>query len=229
MSPIMKAGGVALMLVAGMICRAEVQSAAPVQVLGLGTPFADGTVEAGALKGATCAACHGPNGNSINPQWPKLAGQNAVYVAEQLRLFKAGVRLNPIMLGMATTLNDKDIDNVAVYYQAQTPVGAEADATLWQAGEKLYRFGDPTREIPACTACHGPEGRGNSLAGYPALRAQYADYVTKQLTDYASGARYGAARPGAPASRNGYMMQTIAKRLNGDDIKSVAAYVQGLR
>ena len=117
-----------------------------------------------------CTACHGPNGNSTNPQFPKLAGQNAVYIAEQLHLFKAGVRANAVMYGLSLTLSDQDIDNVAVYFQSQTPVGGEAPATAYQAGENIYRYGDPARGIPACTACHGPVGRGNLLSGYPALR-----------------------------------------------------------
>jgi cytochrome c553 len=97
------------------------------------------------------------------------------------------------------------------------------------AGESLYRYGDPARAIPACTACHGPVGRGNSLADYPALRAQFADYVVKQLGDFASGARYSGAKPGAPTSRNGDLMTTVAKRLNGDDIKALGTYIQGMR
>jgi cytochrome c553 len=108
-------------------------------------------------------------------------------------------------------------------------MGGEADASMWQAGENLYRFGDPAREIPACTACHGPVGRGNAVADYPALRAQFADYVTKQLNDFASGARYSGAKAGAPTSRNGEMMATIAKRLKSEDIKELAAYIQGMR
>jgi cytochrome c553 len=98
-----------------------------------------------------------------------------------------------------------------------------------RAGENLYRYGDPSREIPACTACHGPVGRGNALADFPQLRAQFADYVAKQLDGFASGARYSGAKPGAPTSRNGYMMATIAKRLNADDIKALGAYIQGMR
>ncbi len=133
------------------------------------------------------------------------------------------------MLKIVSTLSDKDIDSVAVYFQEQTPVGGEADAALAQAGENLYRFGDPSREIPSCTSCHGPVGRGNSVADYPALRAQFADYVVKQLGDFASGARYSGAKPGAATSRNGYMMTTIAKRLNSEDIKDLAAYIQGMR
>ncbi len=229
MSPVTKAGWITLVAALALISGAAVQSATADEALGQGTPFADGTVEAGTLKATTCSACHGPNGNSTTAVWPKIAGQNAVYIAEQLQLFKAGVRVNPDMIKMVSTLSDKDIDSVAVFYQAQTPVGGEADASMWHAGEALYRFGDPARDIPACTACHGPVGRGNSVSDYPALRAQFADYVAKQLNDFASGARYSGAKPGAPTSRNGYMMTTVAKRLNSEDIKELAAYIQGMR
>lgn len=201
-------------------------SAAPTLTL---YPYGDGTVEAGAAKVATCTACHGPNGNSTNPMWPRLAGQNAVYVDEQLHLFKDGVRTNPVMMPMATTLSDKDIDNISVYYENQTPVGGEADPSYWKAGQQLYMTGDPQRAIPACVACHGPVGRGNLASGYPALRAQHAEYVIKQLQDFASGARYAGAGPNKPHSRNGEMMSTIAKLLTPQDMRNVASYVQGMR
>jgi cytochrome c553 len=229
MSPFTKAGWIGLVSTMVLISGAAVQSAAAVEALAQGTPFADGTVEAGATKAGTCSACHGPNGNSTTAVWPKIAGQNAVYIAEQLQLYKTGVRVNPDMLKIVNSLSNKDLDSVAVFFQAQTPVGGEADASAWQGGENLYRFGDPSREIPACTACHGPAGRGNTVSDYPALRAQFADYVTKQLTDFASGSRYSGAKPGAPTSRNGEMMATIAKRLTSTDIKQVAAYIQGMR
>jgi cytochrome c553 len=229
MAPFTKAGWVALVTAMVLSSGAAVQSAVADAALGQGTPFVDGTVDGGALKAATCSACHGPNGNSTTAQWPKIAGQNAVYLAEQLQLFKAGVRVNPDMAKIVNVLSDKDMDNVAAFFQAQTPVGGEANPTVWEAGEHLYRFGDPSRDIPACTACHGPVGRGNTLADYPALRAQFADYVAKQLNDFASGARYSGAKAGASTSRNGYMMATIAKRLNSDDIKDVAAFIQGMR
>ena len=152
----------------------------------------------GATKAAVCRACHGPQGNSANPDWPRLAGQSAVYIAAQLHLFRAGVRDNPMMKPMAAALSDQDIGDLAVYYEAQTPRGLEADPSYWKAGEALYVSGDPARDVPACVACHGPVGRGNLAAGYPALRAQQSVYVIKQLNDYASGARYtgGAARSG---------------------------------
>ena len=180
-------------------------------------PFAKGTAAAGA------------NGNSTNPEWPKLAGQSAVYIAEQLRLFRSGARDNPVMKPLATNLSDQDISDLAVYYEAQTPVGLEADPSYWKAGQALYMRGDKARDIPACVACHGPGGRGNLAAGYPALRAQQSVYVVKQLSDYASGARYKGAKNQDTASRNGVMMLTVAKRLSQTEIRDVASYLQGLR
>jgi cytochrome c553 len=191
-------------------------------------PFAHGTIANGATKSAVCSACHGPNGNSVNPDWPRLAGQSAVYVAEQLRLFRSGLRANPVMQPLAATLSDQDINDLAVYYEAQTPTGLEADPSYWQGGQALYVRGDRAREVPACIACHGPVGRGNLAAGYPALRAQQSVYVVKQLNDYASGARYAGPNP-PQASRNGTMMFTVAKRLTPEQIRDVASYVQGMR
>ncbi len=191
-------------------------------------PFTNGKVADGATKAALSAACHGPNGNSANPDWPRLAGQNAVYIAEQLRLFRSGARDNPTMALLAAALKDQDIDDLAVYYEAQTPTGLEADPSYWKAGEGVYLSGDRARDVPACVACHGPVGRGNLAAGYPALRAQQSVYVVKQLNDYVSGARYAGAN--APAGDpNAVMMLTIAKRLTPEEIRDVASYVQGMR
>jgi cytochrome c553 len=182
--------------------------------------FAEGSAEAGATKAAVCLACHGPNGNSSNPEWPNLAGQGARYVTEQLKLFRDGKRINPVMMPMAAGLSDQDIADLAAYYASQSPVGLEADPSYWQAGEKLYRGGDPSRQVPACIACHGPVGRGNVPAAYPALRAQHSVYTQKQLTDYAAGTRPGA---------NAAIMQTIAQRMTAEDIRNVASYIQGMR
>jgi cytochrome c553 len=132
------------------------------------------------------------------------------------------------MKPLAASLSDQDIDDLSVYYEAQTPAGLEADPSYWRAGEALYLRGDRAQEVPACVACHGPVGRGNLAAGYPALRAQQSVYIVKQLNDYASGARYSGANP-AGASRNGMMMFTIAKRLSAEQIRDVASYVQGMR
>ncbi|HEY0766435.1 MAG TPA: c-type cytochrome [Steroidobacteraceae bacterium] len=201
---------------------------APTPAATTDVPFTHGKLADGATKSAVCSACHGPNGNSVNPEWPRLAGQSAVYIAEQLRLFRSSVRANPIMQPLAASLSDQDIDDLAVYYEAQTPTGLEADPSYWQGGQALYVRGDRAREVPACAACHGPVGRGNLAAGYPALRAQQSVYVMKQLNDYASGARYTGPNS-LQASRNGTMMFTLAKRLTPEQIRDVASYVQGMR
>jgi cytochrome c553 len=211
---------------------AATPAAAPVAAAGappdMDAPFTQGNAANGASKAAVCASCHGPNGNSVNPEWPRLAGQSAVYIAEQLRLFRAGVRNNPVMKPLAATLTDQDIDDLAVYYEGQTPQGLEADPSYWKAGEALYLRGDRTHEVPGCVACHGPVGRGNLAAGYPALRAQQSVYMVKQLNDYAKGTRYGGPNP-LTASRNGVMMFTIAKRLSPEQMRDVASYLQGMR
>ncbi len=191
-------------------------------------PYIDGSVKAGAAKASTCFACHGPKGNSINPAFPRLAGQNAAYLVEQLRLFRSGIRQNPMMSAMASGLTDQDIDNLAVYFAAQTPTGLQADRASWKAGRALYRSGDRKRDIPACVACHGPTGRGNPAAGYPALGAQQSAYVVAQLQSYANGTRYSGPHS-TTATPNSIMMFTIARRLSPAQMQAVASYVQGLQ
>ena len=213
----------------GLLLGAWIQAAPAAAPALPGTPYDHGSVQNGASKAAVCFGCHGPNGNSANPAWPTLAGQSAVYVAEQLRLFRAHVRDNPVMMPLAAGLADADIDDLAVFFAAQTPTGLEADPSYWKAGQMVYLRGDTSRSIPACTACHGPIGRGNLAAGYPALRGQQSVYTMKQLNDYAQGSRYAGANAQNPASPNGYIMTTIAKRLTPEDIRNVASYVQGLR
>ena len=190
-----------------------------------------GSADAGATKAAVCTACHGVNGNSSNPEWPNLAGQNAAYVREQLAMFKARKRINEIMYPIVKDMSDQDFADVAVYFAAQTPTGLEADPSYWKAGEALYKSGDPARNIPACTACHGPSGQGVAGAGYPALRAQHSVYTVKQLQDYLTKNRYRDATDAAIVNqtRNSAMMTTIAARLSPEDIRNLASYLQGLR
>lgn len=190
-----------------------------------------GSADAGATKAAVCTACHGVNGNSANPEWPSLAGQNAVYIREQLGMFKARKRNNPIMQPMVDPLTDQDIADLAAFFSVQTPAGLEADPSYWKAGEALYRSGDTTRSIPACTACHGPAGQGNAGSGYPALRAQHSVYTVKQLQDYLTKNRYRDGTDPAKVynTRNSVMMTTIAARLTPEDIRNLASYLQGLR
>jgi cytochrome c553 len=179
-----------------------------------------GNAQAGAAKAALCQACHGVTGNSSNPDWPSLAGLGADYIAEQLQNFKNGKRANPIMAPIAAPLSAQDMADLGAFFDTLTNTGLEADPSYWQAGEKLYRGGDKVLGIPACLACHGPTGRGNEPAKFPALRGEQSVYIAKQLNAYAAG-----ARPPGP----GGIMPVIAKRLTADDIRNLSSYVQGLR
>jgi cytochrome c553 len=179
-----------------------------------------GNAEAGATKAVVCQACHGANGNSVNPEWPSLAGIGGDYIVDQLKNFKTGKRNNPVMMPNVAALSPDDMADLGAYFDSLPNTGLEADPSYWQAGEKLYRAGDPVRSIPACMACHGPTARGNGPAKFPALRGQQSVYVVKQLNDYASGAR--------STGPNG-IMQTIAKRLSPEDMRNVASYLQGIR
>lgn len=179
-----------------------------------------GDAAAGAGKAAVCTACHGANGSSINPEWPNLAGQHESYIAEQLALFKTAARTNALMSPMAAALTEADMQDLGAHFARQTPAGLEADPSIWKAGEKLYRGGDGKRGLPACIACHGPQGKGNAPAKYPALRAQHGVYAYNQLKAFADGTR---KTPGND------IMQVVAKKLTDDEMRALASYLQGLR
>ena len=181
----------------------------------------DGSLEAGKTKAVRCGACHGPDGNSLNPQWPSIAGQHAPYIVRQLQAFQNGERTNILMSSQAMTLTDQDMKDVAVFFAAQpTAAKSVADPSLVEKGQALYRGGDKESGAAACLTCHGPTGRGNPSARYPLLRGQHAPYVAATLREYAADAR---------KSDGAKIMRDIAKRLSEEDIVAVAAYVQGLR
>lgn len=181
------------------------------------TAQAEGSVEAGQQKSAVCMACHGPDGNSLNPEWPSLAGQHAAFIAAQLEAFKSGARQNALMSPMAIGLSEQDMLDLAAYYEAQQPAAGEADPDLVEAGRKLYLGGNQERGVAACIACHGPTGRGNPMALYPVVAGQHATYIALALQAYASGERLNA------------MMQEIAANMSEEDIAAVSSYMQGLR
>jgi cytochrome c553 len=181
-----------------------------------------GSAEAGQAKSITCTACHGPQGNSVNPLWPNIAGQSANYILAQLTAFKDGSRSDPLMSPQSMLLSEEDMRDLAVYFEGlPAPAMAVADPASVDTGEALYRGGDSTTGAAACLACHGPTGRGNPAANYPALQGQHAVYTAKQLRDYASGSRTSDGKT--------RIMRDIAARLSQDDIDAVASYVQGLR
>ena len=189
-------------------------SAAMVPVQAAGDP------EAGKSKAASCAACHGADGNSVNPEWPKLAGQHEDYLVKQLTFFKHGERDNDTMKGMSAGLSDRDRQDLAAFYASQKTTIGEADPELVELGQKLYRSGNAESGVAPCMGCHGPNGAGNPAAGYPALRGQHALYVENQLHAFASGVRH---------NENAIkMMQILASRMTNREIKAVSSYIQGL-
>ena len=182
--------------------------------------LAAGTKEAGQAKSTPCVACHGIDGNSANPEWPSIAGQHETYLVKQLTAFRDGVRQNPLMTPMAAGLRDEDIADLAAWYSSQTARGGETEPSKLKLGQKVYRAGNMEEQTMACAACHGPTGRGNPLASYPAIQGQHATYVAAQLRAYKTGARTGDQNQ---------MMRSVAVRLSEAEIDAVASYVQGLR
>lgn len=181
---------------------------------------AAGNVEAGKAASATCAGCHGVDGNSMLANFPKLAGQGEKYLLKQMNDIKSGKRPVVEMTGLLDTMSAQDLENVAAYFAAQTGTPGQAKADLVEKGEVLYRKGNPATSMAACTACHGPAGAGIDLAAFPALAGQHADYIAAQLKKFRSGER----------SNDGdtRMMRDVAARMNDKEIEAVASYISGL-
>lgn len=185
-----------------------------------GTSYAAGNAEAGKAKAQVCFACHGVNGNSTNPLWPKLAGQHASYISKELAdLKEAKNRKDPIMNGQAANLSSQDMQDLGAFFSMQTETQGATDKTLFKAGQSLYRGGNKEKGIPACIACHGPTGSGNPAAKFPKLSSQHAAYVEKAMKDFRSGARTNDMNK---------MMRTIAEKMSDKEIQAVASYVSGL-
>jgi cytochrome c553 len=185
-----------------------------------GPALAGGDPEAGKTTSASCAACHGADGNSVNPEWPKLAGQNEKYLARQLGYFQHGERENSTMNGMVANLSERDIDDVAAYYASQTTTIGNAAPELVEFGQQIYRSGNGDSGVAPCMGCHGPNGAGNPAAGYPALRGQHAKYSENQLHGFAEGKRVNENAK--------KMMQILAARMTNREIRAVSSYIQGL-
>ena len=171
-----------------------------------------------AMFTGVCAACHGADGNSAAPAYPKLAQQHPEYLVKQLQEFKSDKRVSAIMKGFASMLSDEDMKNVAYFLASKkAKPGASADKELVQLGERIYRGGIADRQVAACAGCHSPNGAGIP-SQFPRLSGQYADYAVAQLTAFRDGAR-----------KNSVQMAQVTAKLNDREIKAVADYIAGLR
>lgn len=194
-----------------------------------GIAHAAGNAEAGQEKVAVCGACHGADGNSPAPNFPKLAGQGENYLFKQLQDIKAGSKPGAPegegrkvleMTGMLEPYNDQDLADIAAYFAGQKMTVGMADPALVAEGEKLYRGGKLEVGMPACTGCHSPDGAGNELARFPHLGGQHAAYTAKQLTDFREGNRTNDG--------DVMIMRTIAAKLSNKEIEALSSYIQGL-
>ena len=169
-------------------------------------------------RGVTaCLTCHGPKGQSAVSTWPKLSAQHAAYTAKQLKNFKEGTRANPIMMGMAATLTEQDMQNIAAYLVKQpVSLGVAQDKETIALGQSIYRGGIASKGVPACAACHSPTGAGIP-AQYPRLGGQWAEYTNTQLLAFREGVR-----------KNSSQMTTIATKLSDKEMKAVSDYMAGL-
>lgn len=179
-----------------------------------------GDAAAGQAKTAVCGACHNPDGNSLAPNFPKLAGQGERYLEKQLHDIKSGKRTVLEMTGMLEGLNDQDMADIAAYFASQKGSVGAADPTLVERGRALFNGGDLDKGMPACTGCHSPDGAGLALAGFPHLSGQHAQYVSKQLTDFREGNRTNDG--------DAMTMRSIAGKLSNKDIEALSSYIQGL-
>ena len=167
-----------------------------------------------------CAACHGADGNSINPIWPKLAGQHASYITKQLKNFKEGDRVNIQMTAMVAALSQQDMEDLGSDCEGQQNNLGYAKPGSIDLGQKIYRAGDSNTGLPACMACHGPAGSGNPGALYPAIRGQHTEYTATQLKMFKSGERNNDVNS---------VMRSIAVLMTEAQISAVSEYIQGLR
>ena len=178
-----------------------------------------GDIQAGEDKSIVCSACHGQDGNSINPLWPSLAGQHEQYTINTLKAYQNGARVNIVMKAQLMALTEKDFEDIAAYYNAQKMQKKDYDYALAKKGESLYRGGNASTGVAACIACHGPTGRGNPGAGYPYLAGQHAQYTKDALKGYITLERKAGLND---------MMQSLALRLTAEEIEAVSEYIQAL-
>ena len=185
----------------------------------------EGDAAAGKQQTVVCSACHGPDGNSAVPAFPKLAGQGEKYLLKQLKDIRDGARPVPTMAGQLDGKSNQDLADIAAYYASESGTGGQTDPELLALGKAVYLNGIPERKIAACSSCHSPTGSGNAPAGFPALAGQHADYIAAQLTAYRKGYDDESGRINDGDAR---IMRMTAFGLSDKEIQAVASYAAGL-
>jgi cytochrome c553 len=185
-----------------------------------GMAHAAGDAATGQSKAAVCFGCHGADGNSTAPTFPKLASQNENYLVKQLKDIKGGARNGGMMTGFAMGLTEQDMEDLAAFFSGLPVKSGSTDPALQDLGQQIYSAGIQDKSVAACAACHAPTGEGNALAAFPALKGQHAGYVADQLRKFRDDTR---------ANDPSGMMRDVASKLSDSEINAVASYVEGLK
>lgn len=181
--------------------------------------FAEGDASAGQTKSATCAACHGADGNSPLGIWPNLAGQSTSYIEKQLQDFKAKRRTNETMSPMAEPVSEQDAQDLAAYFSSQTIKPGTETVAPGSPGGQVYLKGNIKKQVIACVGCHGLNGEGNPNLQAPALEGQHVEYLLLQLNAFKSGER---------DNDTGKMMRSIVAQMTDEEMDAVAKYINSL-
>ena len=191
-------------------------------LLTAGNVYAAGDAAAGKMKAMACGGCHGMDGNSPVPTFPKLAGQGERYIVKQVADFKANTtRQDAMMIGMVAALTDQDSADIGAYFQSQKLAGAATfDESKIALGREIYKGGNLQTGVPACQGCHGPTGAGNAPAGYPQVAGQYDTYTLKQLKAFKDGTRTNDAKE---------IMRSVVAKMTDAEIEAVTHYIASLK
>lgn len=187
---------------------------------------------AGEAQATTCVACHGTDGNSPAPNFPKIAGLGEKYLTKQLKDIQAGRRVIAQMTGLLDDKSEQDLKDLAAFYNSQAiqvsgakPLEVRVNAGIKTdglvLGQRLFRAGNLQTAVPSCSGCHSPRGLGNEPAGYPRLSGQYPEYIAQQLRAFRAGERTNDG--------DSQVMRQVAEHMSDAEIDSVANYIAGLR
>lgn len=199
-------------------------------LFGLSATALAGDPAAGEALTAGCTACHGADGNSVAPTFPKLAGQNERYLLKQMQDIRDKRRPVPTMIGQVDNMTDEQLADIAAYYASQAQTPGQSSPERLELGGQVYRAGVSTTGVAACAGCHGARGSGNAPAGWPRLAGQHADYIAQQLRRWRTGAENTLEENPEGRTNDGdaRLMRDVALRLTDNEIDAVANFIAGL-
>lgn len=178
---------------------------------------ANGTARIEDIVRQRCIECHGPTGQGSNSQFPKLSGQNADYLVQQMFNFKSGARKSSVMAPQLADLTGDEIIRLARHFSGEKLIPeVTTDKALIEAGREIFMKGSPERGVSACAACHGPTARGGQML--PRLAGQHADYIELQLRRFIERSR----------TTDQTLMHSVASKMTDAEVRAVSYFLSGL-